>query len=237
MGISGGPYIVRDSSLVLELDAADKNSYAGSGTTWSDLSGNNNSGSLISGPTFNSNNGGNIVFNGTSQYIQTPLQNISRPCTFSIWVKVNTLNGWMTFFGQDTSVSIERGRFYFQKANITTADVIKDRVNFSLVNSLGNLITVNAINNIVANVWYNYSAVLTNTSITLYENGIFQNTRNDSNAFLTPNTTILLGAGYFTNIIVDYLNGSIAITQIYNRDLSATEILQNYNELKSRFDL
>ena len=54
MGISGGPYIVRDSSLVLELDAADRNSYPGSGTTWTDISGNANSGSLTNGPTFNS---------------------------------------------------------------------------------------------------------------------------------------------------------------------------------------
>ena len=51
MGIARGPKIVT-SGLVLALDAADKLSYRGSGTTWRDLSGNNNTGTLTNGPTF-----------------------------------------------------------------------------------------------------------------------------------------------------------------------------------------
>ena len=53
--------IVTDG-LVLALDAADKNSYPGSGTTWRDMSGNNITGSLINSPTFNTSNGGNFGF-------------------------------------------------------------------------------------------------------------------------------------------------------------------------------
>ena len=55
--------------LVLALDAGDKNSYPGSGTTWFDVSGNNN-GTLTNGPTFNSSNGGSIVFDGVDDFIQ-----------------------------------------------------------------------------------------------------------------------------------------------------------------------
>jgi hypothetical protein len=57
------------SGLVLALDAADKNSYPGSGTTWTDLSGNGNNGTLVNGPTFSSANGGSIVFDGVDDYV------------------------------------------------------------------------------------------------------------------------------------------------------------------------
>ncbi len=54
------------SGLVLCLDAANKLSYPGSGTSWYDLSGNNYNGTLTNGPTFNNGNGGSIVFDGAS---------------------------------------------------------------------------------------------------------------------------------------------------------------------------
>ena len=68
MAISRGPKIVTNG-LVLALDAADKNSYVGSGTTWKDLSGNSFNGTLTNGPTFSNTNGGAIVFDGTNDYV------------------------------------------------------------------------------------------------------------------------------------------------------------------------
>ena len=58
-----GPKIVTNG-LVLALDAADKLSYPGSGTTWKDLGGNAYDGTLTNGPTFTNAFGGNIVFDG-----------------------------------------------------------------------------------------------------------------------------------------------------------------------------
>jgi len=63
-----GPNIVT-SGLVLQLDAANTKSYPGSGTTWTDLSGNGNNGTLTNSPTFSSANGGIFTFNGTNQFI------------------------------------------------------------------------------------------------------------------------------------------------------------------------
>lgn len=68
MAVSRGPSIVRDG-LKLCLDAADKNSYPGTGATWYDLSGNNNNGTLVNSPTFDSNNGGSILFDGINEYV------------------------------------------------------------------------------------------------------------------------------------------------------------------------
>ena len=55
------PDIVRDG-LVLNLDAGEPSSYPGTGTAWTDLSGNGNTGTLTNGPTYSSANGGSIVF-------------------------------------------------------------------------------------------------------------------------------------------------------------------------------
>ena len=99
-----GPKTVTNG-LVLAVDAADKNSYRGSGTTWTDLSGNNYNGTLTNGPTFNGGNMGSIVFDGTDDYSLTTFSNssnlINDPTTnggiisFSVWVNVisNTIGG------------------------------------------------------------------------------------------------------------------------------------------------
>ena len=56
----------------MALDAADKNSYIGSGTVWNDVSGNGNNGTLTNGPTFSNANGGCIVFDGVDEYVNVP---------------------------------------------------------------------------------------------------------------------------------------------------------------------
>jgi len=239
MAFNYSPKVVTDG-LVLYLDAANNRSYPGSGTTWTDLSRGGNNGTLVNGPTFNSGNGGSIVFDGTNDYIQTPIQTISRPWTFSTWFNFTSLTangGFNTFFGQDTSVSIPRGTFYFQKAGITTEGVEANKVNFSIVKTDGSIVPTNGLNVLQINKWYNYTAVLTTTNISLYENGILQNTTTNSDSFITPNTNVVLNAGYYNNNVTDYWPGKSSIFQMYNRALSATEVLQNYNATKTRFGL
>jgi len=89
MGIARGPKIVT-SGLVLALDAADKLSYRGSGTTWRDLSGNSNKGTLTNGPTFSEGNMGSISFDGTNDYVNVPynsILNTPNGATYEVWIK------------------------------------------------------------------------------------------------------------------------------------------------------
>jgi hypothetical protein len=65
MSSSSGPDIITNG-LVLSLDAANRFSYPGSGTTWTDRSGNGNNGTLVSSPTFSGGNGGSLGFNGSN---------------------------------------------------------------------------------------------------------------------------------------------------------------------------
>ena len=70
MGLAHSPRIVTDG-LVLCLDAASKRSYPGTGATWYDISGNGNHFNLYNTPTFDSDNGGSISFNGTDEYARS----------------------------------------------------------------------------------------------------------------------------------------------------------------------
>jgi hypothetical protein len=92
MAFYRGPKIVTNG-LVLALDAANTKSYVSGSTTWRDLSGNNNSGSLVNGPTFNNANGGSIVFDGTNDYVDVSNSTSLNPTTISIgaWFYLNSL--------------------------------------------------------------------------------------------------------------------------------------------------
>jgi len=68
MGVHNGA-IIPQNGLQLLLDAANTKSYPGSGTTWTDLSGNGNTGTLTNSPTFTTDNGGAIRFDGTNDYV------------------------------------------------------------------------------------------------------------------------------------------------------------------------
>ena len=65
-------YNIITRGLILHLDASAPSSYPGSGTTWSDISGNNHVGTLTNGPTFSTDGGGSIVFDGTNDYVTIP---------------------------------------------------------------------------------------------------------------------------------------------------------------------
>lgn len=239
MSFVHSPKIITEG-LILSLDAGNVKSYPGSGTEWFDKSGFGNNGTLTNGPTFSSANGGSIVFDGTNDYISTPLQTLDRPCTFSTWFNFTSLSangGYNTFFGQDTSLSVIRGRFYFQKSGGDIEGTQTNKINFSIVKPNNSIVVTNGLNVIKTNTWYNYVAVLTTSSITLYENGVLQNTTSNSDSFITPNTNIILNAGYYNNNIVDYWPGNSSLFYIYNRALTSQEVLQNYNATKSRFNV
>ena len=96
MALAHSPHIVRDC-LVLYLDAANTKSYPGSGTTWTDISGRGNNGTLTNGPTFSSDDGGSVLVDGSNDFILTPrvtgtgLSN--RSVSWGIWVNPSSTSG------------------------------------------------------------------------------------------------------------------------------------------------
>jgi hypothetical protein len=217
------------NGLVLSLDAADKNSYSGSGTVWSDLSGNNNTGTLTNGPTFSSANGGSIVFDGVDDFVNTTSSSSGSATsnyTFSVWLNPSTTsfyalqrgndgagNGWSLLAGVDT------------KYRVGVVTISPSIVGYVTTSSFAATL----------NSWANITGVWNaGSSLSLYING------NLANSISIPGTTLrgsTLGWVLGRLTTTAYSQGKISNTQIYNRALSTTEVLQNYNEQKSRFDL
>jgi len=227
MGFYDGPTIVTNG-LVLSLDAADLNSYVSGSTIWNDLSRNNNSGSLTNGPTFNSANGGSIVFDGVNDYISTNITKTIIPTisdvTFASWI-YPTNNGindeWIILSNLSINSpnyhNVAVGRFTDNKFYFNNFDGTEHRC-YADIASL--------------NTWVYVVGVRSNNNNYIYLNGSIQSQVIASGTPNIASSTILrIGGG------ADYSKGNISNTQIYNRALSAAEITQNYNAQKSRFGL
>jgi hypothetical protein len=223
MATPGGPNIVTNG-LVLALDAANSKSYPGSGTTWSDLSGNNNSGSLVNGPTFSSNNLGSIVFDGTNDYVlvnsNSSIPYSSSARTISIWFYTNS-STWVDnvnnlfFYGAGSTgnaFGIDFSTYPFMEI-YTWGGAGRDLTFSTTYSQVG---------------WKNISITYDgSTTILIYENGTFTQTLNLSSACNTTLSSVYIGA-INPSIQSWYYDGNIAHVSIYNRSLSASEILQNY---------
>jgi hypothetical protein len=231
MGVYTRPSIVTNG-LVLNLDAANIKSYPGSGTTWTDLSGNGNNGTLtpgVSGLTFSRDGGGSLVFDGTNDYVSIP--------SFNFGSNAFTISYWL--------YKLDRTYKYIQDLGGNNTGAI------SLGPGTGGQLTANASINV-----YGGSKILsigTELGSSWYPiNQFFEITitRNGSVSLLYLNGSLIytdtaLGnfGGISTSKIGDYgggglnFNGRISNTKFYNRVLSSTEVQQNYNALKSRFNL
>lgn len=242
--IFGSPPIVTNG-LVLNLDAANMKSYPKSGTTWNDLSGFNNSGSLTNGPTFNSTNGGSIVFDGVDDYVSlgTSFSNlIISSTTISFWIYRSTVYNTSNTSTAESLFSMytddnNRGAVYFSN---DTGYV--GRLANLLVDGGGLPGRVYTQQNSWSIGWYNIVAVRAPSNYKIYVNGIDMPLTVVSNtatrAFTTnPIHTGIANSYYSTVGFYTYFPGNISNTLIYNRALSPSEVQQNYNAQKSRFNL
>jgi hypothetical protein len=233
MGASAGPDIV-DTGLVLALDAADRNSYPGSGTAWTDLSGNGNNGTLTNGPTFNSANGGSIVFDGSNDYVTlgTPalMNGVQVPLTICLWARANSFGEYNTLWG--VYYSISGGQLY------SLFRVDSGTLRYFTSNSSGG-IQFNGSFAPSTSVWNFYvvtvSGTLSSPSVTIYLNSSSQ-TFSYSTLTSSPNLSVDFKIGSNSNGS-QLWNGNISNVMWYNRALTASEISQNFNALKGRYGI
>ncbi len=219
--------IVKDG-LVLWLDANDKTSYPGTGTTWRDLSGLNNSGLLTNGPTFDTANGGSIVFDGSDDYGKNDVPNLPTgnvTTTICAWIYVvNGYGDWQGIAGWGNA-----GVF----SNSALLDMNQGRLAFSTWGYPGTEDLISTYN-VPKNTWKYVVGSINNRNIKLYADSV--NVLNSS-ITSTPSVTSTKLRLATTDYPGRLLNTKIASVQIYNRELSQTEITQNYNANKNRFGL
>ena len=231
--------IVKDG-LVLDLDAAKRDSYPTTGTVWRDISGNNYTGSLTNGPTFSSTNYGSIGFDGVDDYVDCG--NILNPNlssqTISVWCKNNTLGVVEAIISKGNRTSATIGCSIF----IDSTNSLIIRVNADGTTTQRASQSIPFTN---TTTYFNVTMVIDRTANTVlgYYNGSNSSwssggggpSSNSISGFSTINTATSLTIGQVESL--NYLNGSISQVQIYNRALSTTEILQNYNATKGRYGL
>lgn len=235
-----GPTVV-SNGLVFYVDAANKKSYRGTGTTWLDLSGNNYTGTLTNGPTFSAGNGGSIVFDGTNDYISVnadnTLKTLQVPMTILCWARPTTSKSYMSIFGNYSDVvnnklikliRLDSNLYrYFASKSDGTYQYFEMTVTPTL------------------NTWNLFSIIvsgtISSTSVIMGLNTVFENKGAFASALSSsPDTTVPV---YIANNANNYVGanesfqGNIVNTLIYNRALSTTEVLQNYNATKTRFGL
>jgi hypothetical protein len=231
MSFSFSPKIVTDG-LVLYLDAANTRSYPGSGTTWSDLSRSGNNGTLVNGPTFNGANGGSIVFDGTNDYVATNLGTLrsltGTRSTLNIWFRtVNSSTRQVLLADWNSAGALETARLEISGFNISPNKV------GGTINGISNSTPVQSTTSIQNNTWYWVTILYNGTNTQLYLNGQLEQSLATTERGSDSTGHVAIGrAGDFNGL---YWNGNIANIQIYNRALSATEILQNYNATKNRY--
>lgn len=249
MSQSYGPTLVTDG-LVFCVDAASNRSYPGNGTTWADLVGNND-GTLTNAPAFDSDGAGCISFDGTNdKIIHSADSSLSfgdgstdDPFSFFAWIYLNTLDS-PTIGGKYRSYSPFRGEY-----SLSIDDSAK--LVFQTVDG-GTSIRCRQVADaaLVADRWYyvggTYNANGADEGIILYVDGL---AIPSTGAGQDGSYTAMEQAGdpseFALGCVLDegnttyvrHLNGKIAAVQVYNKELSANEIRQNYHATKGRFGL
>lgn len=234
-----GPKIVT-TGLVLALDAADKKSYPGSGTSWFDISGNGYLATLTTTtpadgtPVYSSLNGGAMYFDrGYSQYINTNFTagNIDLTANFSfdVWCYIIDVGSGpqvalLDFSnGATYSTNYAGNTLWFNNYNIEFRNM-GDAVN-------GNKVTFS----IPYNSYYHFVFVRSGSTFYAYKNGVSQGSNTYTNR--TVNSAAKYTLGSRLNGGGDFFRGYIFNTRFYNKALSASEILQNFNATRGRFGI
>ena len=223
--------LVNQSGLMLNLDAGVLSSYPGSGTTWTDLSGNGRNGISWNGPlTYSSSLGrGSLVFDGSDDYMEVGnLGSFYSQGTISYWMNSSAVESYRNPFSTHY-LNGGRGIRFEQDSSGGFYAVIGDNSqNWNAFNYVSG-------SSLLANVWYNV-VIVWNTSTnnaTGYLNNV-QKFNSSHTLWATDLPVISIGVGFGGG---RYFKGNISQVSIYNRALTAQEIQQNFNATRSRYGI
>ena len=226
MSIGYGPRVVTDG-LVLALDAADTNSYPGSGTTWYDLSGNGYTGTLRNSVAYNSSNGGYFEFDGTDTAITTDLTRDNDNFSYSAWFQYGGGTGERNIIDTFEGTSTEWTRLNVYYGNHS----------FHIDNDANKTVLQGSAAQ--TNVWYNSVGTWdpSTGSMKLYVNGeLDAQTTKAQTTTISGLSNLFIGARSSSSYSEEFI-GNIACVYVYSKTLTASEIQQNFNALRGRFGI
>ena len=221
------------TNLFLDLDAGNSSSYPGNGSTWTDLSGNNRTVTLFNTPTFSSTEGGYIHFTDSSfQYAAT---NSTVPSltnwTIEAWYRpTKSLTGKVTSVISNQFDLVNKLNYSLGTNNSPSSYALAGgfydgswRTTVGLTPSL--------------NTWYQGVVTYNGTNIIQYSNATSQSTLTYSGTSQSGGVVRIARRWDETNVASNFFDGDISVIRIYNVALTPTQILQNYNAIKTRYGL
>ena len=234
-------YNIITRGLVWQLDAGAPSSYPQTGTTWSDISGNNYTSQLINGPTFTTSNEGGIVFDGSNDYASGSNFNINtNEFTLEAWIKPTNVNSNYGIIVKPTdnyqwpcySMWIDGKNLQGYYSSAVFGQCLEG------AHGTGNPISTNG-------AWYHVAfskGTAGYTTMALYVNGVASSYNNflygtHINTLATSTVPTWFAVLNDTNTLLNYFNGTIGSIRIYSRQLAAAEVLQNFNVQRSRFGI
>jgi hypothetical protein len=224
--VQGGQGNIVTNGLILNLDAANPRSYPQpyNGTTWQNIAPVSSSltGSLVGGVAYTGSNNGALVFDGVNDYVNCgDILNYSNNFSVNCWVNISTSGVNPIVSKWDTNILANR--FLLFRINSNTLQLIDS-------NS-----TTYSGGSVSSNIWAHVSFVINGANSQLYINGL------PSGTTFSPTFTIKsglnLGLCSYSISLNAFLTGNMAITQIYNRSLNPSEVLQNFNATRARFGI
>lgn len=239
-GIINSSQQIVTGGLSLNYDIAQLRSYPKTGTSVTDLSGNSNNGTLVNGVAFNSSNGGSLFFDGTNDYTDCgAVSNITFERTntfsFSFWIYSTSLALNGTILSKYNSLS--RGLTVGLNLTGAVSFVLRNTLttNDFVINTATGLITINNWYHVVVS----YSGNSSTTGVSFYINGTKTTgditVRNGLTATILNSQNVQLGGR--TAADQTYYTGRIGLASIYNKVLTADEVLQDFNANRSRYGL
>lgn len=229
MSLGHGSSIVRNG-LVLHLDAANIKSYPGTGTAWSDLSNNTTTTTLFNSPTFSSNNGGHITFNTSTQYSQLNQMPITGGSfTAEIFFKPND-----DINNRNIIYAPAEGGNTFRLYRNNAGDPAGGKYTWLFYYERTTLVTAIALIYVpfTAGEWAHTAFVVSDNGTALtYKNGVLA-----ASASITSFSRWLYPNSYL-NVGYPACDASISSFKLYNRELTAQEIQQNFEALRGRYNI
>ena len=236
MSSFAGPDLV-DSNLILQIDAFNTKSYPGSGTTWNDISGRLNNFTLINGPSFSTVGGSSIKFDGTNDFAEAPDNSIfafgTANFSISAWINVQSASSAGVVCNKAHYGANGRSweLYIYESGGLPYVWFgVFNGTSWTYCNSTANIFSYDSWTHIVVT-----SDGAGNGKV--YINGSITQTNNTFNTTIATTTCLVQVGGYREGAGSPgaLLNGYISNLQIYNKAMTSTEVLQNYNSMKSRF--
>ena len=220
---------IATSGLLVDLDFSNSASYSGTGTTVNDISGQSNNATLTGSPLYSTDASGSVSLNGSTQLVtgvHNAALNITGDLTIESWFKLEADPGdWVRVIGKGDASARTYGLWYNRAASY----FLYQRYGTANSNSIFTT-TVNL------GTWYYLTGTTSGTTNTLYLNGLPVATDTTAAGTVYSASTEPYTMGKHPQIHA-YHNGKIGEGRIYNRGLSAPEVLKNYNATKSRYGL